>query len=96
MVTNVASRDEIVKAVKSARRRKFWAGVGKFVTATITGALASFAGGWELMLGVGVIHAEWIRTLPTIGYWWAVLLVWLLRGTFSRIAPSKDKAEVRS
>lgn len=35
--------------------------------------------GWFLMLAVGVIHHEWIRACPTIGYWWAALLSGLLR-----------------
>jgi hypothetical protein len=27
---------------------------------------------WLFMLGVGVVHAEWFRDLPTIGFWTSV------------------------
>ena len=48
--------------------------------------------GWMLMLAVGIAHAEWIPTLPTIGYWWAVLLVVLTRGLFTAVPkPKSDK-----
>lgn len=50
----------------------------------INGLHALF-GGWMLMLAVGVAHHDWVPGLPTIGYWWAVLLVWLLQGAFSTV-----------
>lgn len=31
-------------------------------------------GAWTLMLGVGIIHADWIPWLPTIGFPTALLL----------------------
>jgi hypothetical protein len=31
---------------------------------------------WLFMLGVGVVHAEWLRGLPTIGYW-ASVKIWI-------------------
>jgi len=34
--------------------------------------------GWVLMLGVGFIHAAWLPGLPTIGYWNAVLLMFII------------------
>lgn len=39
--------------------------------------------GWVLMLGVGIVHAEWLPQLPTIGYWVAVLIAWVLGGVLS-------------
>lgn len=33
---------------------------------------------WMLMLAVGVVHAEWIPQLPTIGFGLALLLSFLL------------------
>jgi hypothetical protein len=30
------------------------------------------AGGWLLMLFIGVVHGEWLPNMPTIGYWSAV------------------------
>ncbi len=50
----------------------------------------ALAQGWALMLAVGIIHSEWIPALPTIGYWWAVLIVFLLSGSFSRTRTWKE------
>lgn len=46
----------------------------------LVSTLDALLGGWMLMLAVGIAHAEWIPALPTIGYWWAVVLVALTRG----------------
>lgn len=59
------------KAVKGC----FWALINKIIMDLI--------GGWLTMLAIGVAHAEWIPTLPTLGYWWTVLLVTLTRGLFT-------------
>lgn len=37
-------------------------------------ATAWLVGSWMLMLTVGIVHAEWIPQLPTIGYRLALLL----------------------
>lgn len=37
-------------------------------------------GAWMLMLGVGVVHHEWLPQLPTIGYGNSVLLMFLVSG----------------
>jgi len=55
-------------------------------------AIGAFSGGWMLMLAVGIAHAHWLPALPTIGYWWAVLIVTLMRGVFSRTPVTKDKS----
>jgi hypothetical protein len=52
----------------------------------IANSLLALLGGFALMLAVGVAHAHRITTLPTIGYWWSVLLVYLLRGSFTTIS----------
>jgi hypothetical protein len=52
---------------------------GYLITSLFVSALASMLGGWMFMLAVGVAHHEWTPGLPTIGYWWAVLLTWLIR-----------------
>lgn len=57
----------------------------KFVLHHLTNGLLALAGGWMLMFAVGVTHSHWIPALPTIGYWWAALIVWLLQGAFSTI-----------
>jgi hypothetical protein len=56
-------------------------------------AIAWLARGWWLMLAVGIIHAEWVPALPTLGYWWAVAIVALLSGTFSVIPPKTPAAK---
>lgn len=48
-------------------------------------------GGWLFMLAVGVAHHEWIPSLPTIGYWWSVLLAWLLRGALAQLPSTSGK-----
>jgi len=60
------------------RRRKRRKAIRAVVVSLLTSALLSLLGGWNLMLAVGVAHAEWIHALPTIGYWWAVLLSLLI------------------
>lgn len=42
------------------------------------GARPEHLKGFLLMLAVGIIHAHWIPQLPTIGYWWAVLVMAVL------------------
>ena len=39
--------------------------------------------GWLFMLAVGMAHHEWVPPLPTIGFWWAYLLVLLIAITFA-------------
>jgi hypothetical protein len=43
-----------------------------------TSAVAALLKGWLFMFAVGVAHSHWLHGLPTIGYWWAVLIVWLM------------------
>lgn len=75
---------------RRTRRQRFGKFLGKFFTSLLTGALAALMGGWMFMLGAAVIHDHWWPQVPTIGYWWAVLVVWLLRGVFSRLPETKD------
>lgn len=72
-------------------RRKRRALLADLITAYVTGAISALVNGWFLMLTVGLAHDEWVPALPTIGYWWAVLLAYLLQGVFSCVAPSKSK-----
>ena len=92
-MTAMLNRDELTDLVRRGKRAKSRSqALGKIVTGIFTSAAISLMGGFELMIAVGVVHAEWIRTLPTVGYWWAVLLVALLRGVFSSTKPSTPKA----
>lgn len=82
--TEALSRADVVDLIrtgKRARRRREL--LEKFITRLLVSAVTSFIGGWEFMLAVGIMHRQWWPALPTIGYWWAVLVVVLLRGTFS-------------
>jgi len=82
-VGNRAVLDELLSIAKRdrARRsrwRKFGAFLGAFIEGKLTAFLTSLFGGWLLMLAVEVAHDHWIPQLPTIGYWWAVLIYFLL------------------
>lgn len=41
---------------------------------------AQFPIAWLLMLIVGIVHADWLPALPTVGYWTTLLLCALLFG----------------
>jgi hypothetical protein len=69
---------------RSERRREVLTGC---LTGLVTGALTGLIKGWLFMLTVGVAHAEWVPMLPTIGFWWSVLLMVImpsLGGTSSK------------
>jgi hypothetical protein len=76
---------------RRTRRQKF----GKFLKALLTWLLPivsnALFGGWFFMLGVGVVHAEWLPQVPTLGYWWAVLIGYLLRCGLTRTPQSTSK-----
>jgi hypothetical protein len=61
------------------------------ITALIVKVGTDLLGGLYLMLAVGIAHAEWIRSLPTLGYWWAVLLVMLVGPAFASATSPKKK-----
>jgi hypothetical protein len=86
---------EHLRAVAKQRRarEKRHDHAADMVSAAMAAAGGAFIDGFWLMLAVGVAHAEWVPKLPTIGYWWAVLLVAMLRGVFSNIQPRKRKTE---
>jgi acyl-CoA hydrolase len=48
------------------------------VLAPLVLAVGALFGGWMLMLTVGVIHGEWLTMMPTIGYWSAVKVSFML------------------
>jgi hypothetical protein len=56
------------------------------LTLLLQKAFADGVAAWMFMLGVGVAHAEWIHQLPTLGFWWALLLVVLIRPLFAGYA----------
>lgn len=78
---------------KDARRKSRRKAFGKLVGALIIGILHAAANGWYLMLAVGIVHHEWIRSCPTIGYGWAVLLAVLVRSALTYPSAMKSEAD---
>lgn len=83
---------DIVRREKRQRQRR--QAVGNFFKAfaglLLKVVLNSLMAGLWFMLAVGVIHHEWIPALPTIGYWWAVLVAYLLRVALTRAQPPSE------
>jgi hypothetical protein len=73
---------------RAERRGKAFQGC---ITALLNKLATDLTTGWMLMLAVGVAHAEWLPMLPTIGYWWAVLLVVLTRPLFAATPPKRKE-----
>lgn len=42
---------------------------------------ATLLGAWLFMLTVGVMHGEWLTMMPTIGYWSAAKVFFMLSAT---------------
>lgn len=85
---------EAMRLIQKGRRAETRGKVAKgCVTSIITSTLTYLFRGWMVMLAVGIIHAEWLPNLPTLGYWWAVAIVALLSGTFSVIPPKTPVAK---
>lgn len=75
------------------RRAKRREALREFFVAAVTNILVAFAHAFWIMLAVGIAHAHWIHQLPTIGYWTALLLTYLLTGVLSPVkSKKKDKA----
>jgi hypothetical protein len=57
-------------------------------------AVAWLLGAWMFMLMVGVVHAEWLPQLPTIGFGLALLLSALVtvRALFAALVAEVGKA----
>jgi hypothetical protein len=47
------------------------------ITDFLTGVALTFAGAWWLMIGVGIIHHQWLPGLPTLA-WWNALLIFVV------------------
>ena len=60
--------------------------VAVFILGLIFSVLFAAASGWLFMLAVGVAHAHWITTLPTIGYGTAFIIMVLLGAAFKFIS----------
>lgn len=83
---------EVVRLARKGRRAERRSEILKdFIASTLGNAVGALLNGWMLMLAVGIVHKHWIPQMPTVGYWWAVLVVYLLRGVFSRSPDDKSK-----
>ncbi len=51
---------------------------GKALEGCFTALIGELLKGWLFMLAIGVAHAHWWPAIPTIGFWWSLLFVWLL------------------
>lgn len=78
----------MVSAYAYARTRKRTK--ADFIGALIAGIIAALLGGWMFMLAVGIVHHEWIRACPTIGFNWSVALAALVRGALFLNTTSKN------
>lgn len=93
---NAIDYAEIARLVRKGRRAekrgKAWT---RFATSIVYAWLVYMWRGWMLTLAVGVTHHEWLPSMPTLGYWWAVVIVVLLVGVFSVVPPLKKDGETR-
>lgn len=53
---------------------------GDILATLIADVIMALVGGWLFMLAIGIVHHEWIRSCPTIGFFWSVTLAALVRG----------------
>jgi hypothetical protein len=84
---------ELVRLAKLGRRaEKRGEAIQGCAVAVLVSVGNAFFGGWMFMFAVAVLHAHWWSALPTVGYWWSVLTVVLMRGVFSAPRPVKRVA----
>lgn len=87
---------EIVGMIRRDRARRsrgkaFRSFLGRLFGALLTGFLTALLNGWLFMLAVGVIHDHWLPRVGPVGYWWSVLICWLLRSALSSTASATTK-----
>jgi hypothetical protein len=78
---------------RRSRWKKFGEFLGKLLTALVAGFLTALINGWLFMLAIGVIHEHWVSALPTLGFWWSVLISWLLRSALSSTGSAKSERQ---
>lgn len=71
-------------ARKKERRKGFWTNLAAWLTAS---AVLALINGWMVMLVVQIIHSHVWPNVAGIGYWWSVLICFLLK----RVEWPKDK-----
>jgi hypothetical protein len=86
---NIIRRDR----ARRSRRAQIGKFFGKFFESLLIGFLIALLQGWLFMLAVGVVHAHWIPQVPTIGFWWSVLIWTLLPSTATRASAGSERAK---
>lgn len=81
MSVDFAALDRALNRRRRSQKRLNW------LTALLTNLALLPVGAWYVMLAVGIAHHEWLPMLPTLGYWWALILVVLLRSAFATVSP---------
>jgi hypothetical protein len=61
-----------------------------FLSALLLSAISAFLNGLIVMLTVMVVHDCWLPSVPTIGYWAAVIVAFTVRALFTTPTPSKS------
>jgi hypothetical protein len=82
---------DAARLIRKGRRAELRGAAAKgCIGGLVVGALNTLLKGWLLMLAVAVMHDHWVPALPTIGYWWAVLVMCLLP-SLGATPSTKDK-----
>lgn len=67
---------EVLRLAKKGRKAEQRGAAAKgCFTALITAVALALLRGWMFMLALGIAHNHWWPAIPTIGYWWSVLLL---------------------
>jgi hypothetical protein len=72
---------------RRTRGKRFGKFLGKFLANLLAAFLHALLAGWAFMLAVDVANDHWAPQLPSIGFWWAVLVAWLLRSALTPRQP---------
>lgn len=89
MSTTVHQNPAIANAIQADRRQRRDKKVDAWLRFAIQ-VVGVFVRGWWLMLGVGLIHHEWIAACPTISYGVAVGIAALI-GSALVVIPTPKK-----
>lgn len=84
-LSDVVRRDQ----TRRERRKKIRTATGKAAQFLILAAVMWALRAWVFMLAVAVIHDHWLPNVPTLGFWWAGLIIWLIRGALEQTSKSK-------
>lgn len=78
---------------KGRRAERFAEARNGCIAQQIASAFGYLFRGWMLMLTVGILHHDWLASLPTLGYWQSVLIVILMAGVFSVMPKVKEATQ---